>query len=79
MATRTFKTGDDVDAALNFLGKQQKPQIGGDEYLQNRFQILIDDLLVQADNQRFSLIKEMMDDKNKGQSISKLREVLGVG
>lgn len=78
MATRTVKTGDDVDAALSFLGRQSRPQVSGDEFFLALTQKVIDDVLKKADDARFSMVKELMDDKNKGESISKLRELLGV-
>ncbi len=78
MATRTIKTGDDVDAALAFLGRQTRPQISGDDLFMQMVQSVIDDTLKKADENRFNLVKELLDDKNKGQSISKLRELLGV-
>ena len=78
MATRTVSTGDDVDAALAFLGRQSKPQVTGEAYFVAQIQGVINTVLKEADEKRFSLVKELMDDKAKGQSISKLRELLGV-
>lgn len=78
MATRTIATGDDVDAALSFLGRQERPQVDGEAYFQSKIQGIIDSVLKEADEKRFSLVKELLDDKAKGQSISKLRELLGV-
>jgi len=78
MATRTIKTGDDVDAALAFLGRQSRPQVSGDEYFMNKVQGIVDAVLKEADDSRFNMVKELMNDKEKGASISKLRELLGV-
>lgn len=78
MAARTFNFGVDVEAAFSFLAKQERPPVSTDDYIQARIQEVINDALDKADSMRFSLVKELMDDKNKGQSISKLRELLGV-
>lgn len=78
MASITIKTGDDVDAALAFLGRQKNPQVSGEAYFLELIEKEKNSVLKEADEKRFSLVKELMDDKNKGQSISKLRDLLGV-
>lgn len=78
MASRTIQTGDDVDAALAFLGRQQNPQVGGEQLFQARVKALIDTALKEADDKRFNMVTELMSDKDKGGSIVKLRELLGV-
>lgn len=76
--TRTVKTGDDVDAALAFLGRQLNPQVNGEAYFQLRMNDVISQALKEADEKRFKLVSELMDDKNKGASITKLRELLSL-
>jgi len=78
MATITYKTGDDVDAALAFLGRQLNPQISGEQYLLDRLDEVKNKVLKEADDKRFNLVQALMNDKEKGASISKLRELLGV-
>lgn len=78
MAARTIETGIDVDSALTFLGKQSKPQVSGEEYFQARIQEIITKALTDSDNQRFSLVTALMNDKDKAKSISQLKELLGV-
>lgn len=79
MSTKSIKLGDDVDAAMSFLGRQQRPQVSGDEFFMAKVQSdVIDAALRAADEMRFNLVKELLNDEKKGESISKLRELLGV-
>jgi len=76
MATRTVSTGDDVEAALAFLAKESNTT--GDAYFMGKVQSITEDILKEADSKRFALAQKLMDEKDKGKSIAKLRELLGV-
>lgn len=78
MANRTIQTGDDVDAALAFLGRQEVPEVSGEEYFQSKMKAVVEQALKQADDERFRLVTELMNSKDKSGSIVKLRELLGV-
>lgn len=77
MASRTLNVPDDVEAALSFLGRQERPAISGDEYFTKKTQEVIDNAMKRADELRFNMITELMNGKDKGSSIAKLRELLG--
>lgn len=78
MASRTYKTTDDVDAALAFLARLESPQVSAEQYFDARVQNEVDKVLAEANDKRFNMVKELMDDKNKGASIKKLRDLLGL-
>ncbi len=78
MASRTISTGEDVDRALNFLGRQSRPPVTGDAYFMNKITEVTNAALKEADEKQFSLVKDLMNDANKGESIGKLRELLGL-
>lgn len=76
MATRTISTGNDVEAALAFLAKEKNTS--GEQYFMDKVQGISDDILKEADDKRFALAHKIMtEEKDKGKSISKLRELLG--
>lgn len=77
MASRTVSTGEEVDAALDFLGKQSTPPVSGQDYFMNKITDIMKSALKEADEKRFDMVKKLLDEKNKGESISKLRELLG--
>lgn len=75
MASRTVSTGNDVEAALAFLAKESGTT--GEQYFMNKVDGITNDILKEADNKRFALAQKLMDEKDKGASIAKLRELLG--
>ena len=75
MATRTISTGDDVEAALLFLAKQKG--VTSEEFFMDKVKDIMLSALKEADEKRYEMAKKLMDDKDKGTSISKLRELLG--
>ena len=76
MASRTISTGNDVEAALAFLAKESGTT--GEVYFMDKVQKITEDILREADDKRFIMAQKLMNEKNKGESISKLRELLGV-
>ena len=75
MATRTIQTGDDIESALLFLAKESG--VSSEQYFMDKIGKVSTAILDEADEKRFELVKKTLDEKNKGQSISKLREILG--
>ena len=78
MASRTFKTPDDVDLALAFLGRTSNPQVDAEAYFQARVQKVVDEIMKEATEKQFNLAKELLDPANKGASLKQIRDMLGV-
>jgi len=78
MASRTFKTPDDVDLALAFLGRSANPQVNAEEYFQARVQKVVDEIMKEATEKQFNLAKELLDPSNKGASLKQIRDMLGL-
>ena len=79
MAARTFKTPDDVDLALAFLARlENDSNVDAEVYFQRRVQYVIDEVMKEAAEKQFNMVKELMDEKNKGASIKKLRDLIGL-
>jgi hypothetical protein len=76
MASRTISTTKDVDAALDFLGRQQDPPITGDQVLTTRVQELVTAALAEADEARFNKAAELLQYNDKSEAIAMLRELL---
>lgn len=74
MATRTIQTGDDVEGALAFLAKQKG--VDSEKFFMDEVSKVFQNHLDKADELRFDLAKKIMNEGNKGESISKLRKLL---
>ena len=76
MATRTIQTTDDAEAGLAYLSKQVGKT--SDDFFMEQLGALFQSNLDKADELRFAEVKKLLDDKNKGKSISDLRALLGL-
>lgn len=78
MASRTFKTTDDVDLALAFLARMEKNKTDAEAYFQSRVQKVVDEVMKEATEKQFNLAKELLDPENKGASLKQIRDMLGL-
>lgn len=79
MASRTFQFGPDAEAAFAFLGKQERPPVTADQYVQSRIDEIVNAALVKADSQRFEMLQGILKgETDKGKAISTARELLGL-
>lgn len=77
MASRTISVGigDDVESALDFLSKQKEQDISS--FFMDKVKKVMDEALVEADNKRFELARQLLNQSDKGKAISDLKKLLG--